>query len=157
MSEPARKATFTQRRAIGFAGALAGVVLLGACSTDTGLSTPAYVRPSPPTQAAIVAAANALATNAKLAGPREISAARPSDHGPGSYVVCLREASPPSGTHPRYYALFFDNDESKGARLSVILDACERQTFSPLPPAPASPPASRSNAAGPQAGAGVQR
>lgn len=144
--EPACKATFTVRRAIGFAGAVAGVVLLGACSTDTGLATPAYVRPSPPTQAAIVATANGLATSAKLVGPYEISAARPSDHGPGSYVVCLREASP-SGTRPRYYALFFDNDESKGARLSVIVDACEKQTFSPLPPAPATPkaPGSKTN------------
>jgi hypothetical protein len=30
------------------------------------------------------------------------------------------------------YSVFYDNDDYKGARLSVILDACEAQAFWPM-------------------------
>ena len=134
ISEPIiPKAVLTAPRATGVAGALVGLVLLGACSTDTGMATPAYVPPSAPSEKAIATAAKSLATDAKLTGPVEVSPVRPTDHGPGSYVVCLREANPPPDGHQRYYAMFFDNDTNKGARLSVIMDACEKQTFGPAP------------------------
>jgi hypothetical protein len=114
-------------------------LVLAACSSDPGSPMLAYVAASPPTQKAIVASANAAATEAKLAAPQQISDVRPSDHGPGQYFVCLKEANPPSGGLPRYYSVFFDNDVYKGERLSVMIDECEKQTFTLLPPVPTEP------------------
>ena len=97
--------------------------------------------------------------------PLEVSTVRPTDHGPGHFFACLkgtiqlsptspntaadgsaREPSnqPPSpSTVPRviFLSVFFDNDVYKGARQSVIMDACETQQFAPvdLSPLPAPP------------------
>jgi hypothetical protein len=99
------------------------------------------VRPSPPTEKAIGAAVAAIAKEAKLVTPLEISALRPSDHGPGSFFVCVREVNPPPDKTRRYYSTFLDNDVYKGSRLPVILEQCELQTYSPAPvAAPAQPP-----------------
>jgi hypothetical protein len=114
-------------------------LMLAACSSHPDiLPVAAYVPPSPPTQKQIVASSWAVAKEAKLVGPLQISAVRQSDHGPGSYFVCLKEANPLSN-EPRCYALFFNNDAFKGERLSVMIDECEKQTFSPLPAAPPDP------------------
>ena len=107
-------------------------LILAACSGD--LPMPTYVPPSPPTQAAIVATAGTAAAEAKLVAPLQISAVRQTDHGPGLYFICLREANPPPDKRQRYYSVFFDNDAYKGSRLSVIMDECEKQAFSPLLP-----------------------
>ena len=113
-------------------------LMLAACSPDLPASTYApYVPPSPPTQNAIVTGATAAAAEAKLSAPLQISAVRPTDHGPGRYFICLREANPPPDKRQRYYSVFFDNDTNKGFRLSVIMDECETQAFSPLLPTPA--------------------
>jgi hypothetical protein len=112
-------------------------LMLAACSSDPGLpaSTYApYVPPSPPTQSAIVPAATAAAAEAKLAAPLQISAVRHTDRGPGQYFICLREANPPPDKRQRHYSDFFNNDTNKGSRLSVIMDECEKQAFSPLLP-----------------------
>jgi hypothetical protein len=113
-------------------------LMLVACSTDPSLPVPTYA-PSPPTQKTIVAIATTAASEAKLAAPLQISAVRQSDHGPGNYFVCLREANPPSDGPQRYYSVFFDNDAYKGLRLSVMIDECEKQTFNPLPATPTEP------------------
>jgi hypothetical protein len=112
-------------------------LMLAACSSDLPASTyPPYVPPSPPTQNAIVTVATTIAAEAKLAAPLQISAVRQSNHGPGLYFICLREANPPpDNRRQRYYSVFFDNDAYKGSRLSVIMDECETQTFTPLPTA----------------------
>jgi len=101
------------------------------------------VRPSPPTEKAIGAAVAAIAQEAKLVTPLEISSLRPNDHGPGSFFVCVREVNPPPDKSRRYCATFLDNDVYKGSRLSVIMEQCELQTYSPAPvaaPAPSPPP-----------------
>ena len=91
---------------------------------------------------AIGAAVAAIAQEAKLVTPLERSAVRPTDHGPGSFFVCVREVNPPPDKPRRYYSTFLDNDAYKGSRLSAILDQCELQTYSPAPvAAPAQPPA----------------
>jgi hypothetical protein len=109
-------------------------LILAACSSDPNIPAPIYVPPSPPTQNAIVVVATAAAGEAKLAAPLQISAVRPTDHGPGQYFICLREANPPPDKPQRYYSVFFTNDTYKGSRLSVIMDECETQAFSPLLP-----------------------
>jgi hypothetical protein len=115
-------------------------LLLSACSS-VNTTEQAYVRPSPPTEKAIGAAVAAIAKEAKLVTPLEISALRPSDHGPGSFFVCVREVNPPPDKTRRYYSTFLDNDVYKGSRLPVILEQCELQTYSPAPvAAPAQPP-----------------
>ena len=114
---------------------------LGACSSGPDLPKPVYVPPSPPTEQAIVMSVPAIAGTARLSSPLQISDVRPADRGgPGSFYVCVRETNPPPNGRPRYYAVFFDNDEYKGDRMSVIMDQCETQTYRALP-APAPPPA----------------
>jgi hypothetical protein len=114
-------------------------LLLTACSS-VQTTEQAYVRPSPPTEKAIGAAVAELAKEAKLVTPLEISALRPNDHGPGSFFVCVREVNPPPDKSRRYYATFLDNDVYKGSRLSVIMEQCELQTYSPAPVAAPAPP-----------------
>jgi hypothetical protein len=114
---------------------------LGACSSTGSSLEPVYVPPSAPTEKAVAAAVARLAADAKLVKPLEISAIRPNDHGPGSYFVCVREVNPPPDIPRRYYSTFLENEEYKGSRLSIIMDQCELQTYSPAPEAaPAAPP-----------------
>jgi hypothetical protein len=152
-------------RAAGPAGSLWLCAALAACSSG-GI----YVPPSPPTEAAVIAGVKAAVSEAKLTAPFEISTVRPTDHGPGSYFVCLRgtwlpsvgttEAKdtpahqpslfdPPPQPSPSerrvVYSVFFNNDVYKDSRQSVIMDACEAQAFTPIdlsPPPPPSPPKS---------------
>ena len=101
----------------------------------------AYAPPSPPAEKAIASVVVSVASDAKLVPPLETSSVRQSDHGPGTYFVCLREIDPPADQPRRIYATFFDNDNYKGARLAVIMDQCELQTYGPAPVvAPPAPP-----------------
>jgi hypothetical protein len=116
-------------------------LLLSACSS-VHTTEPTYVPPSPPTETAIGAAVAALAKEAKLVTPLEISALRSNDHGPGGFFVCVRELNPPPDKSRRYYSTFLDSEVYKGSRLSVITDQCELQAYSPAPvvaPAPSPP------------------
>ncbi|MGA2995411.1 hypothetical protein [Bradyrhizobium sp.] len=113
--------------------------LLSACSS-VHTTEQAYVPPSPPREKAIGAAVAELAKEAKLVTPLELSALRPSDHGPGSFFVCVREVNPPPDKTRRTYSAFLDNDAYKGSRLSVIIEQCELQTYSPAPVAAPAPP-----------------
>jgi hypothetical protein len=105
---------------------------LSACSSIEASSIIGpYVPPSAPSPAATRGGAKQAAAEEKLTGLIEISDARESDHGPGRFVVCLRAAE--QGFSPRRtYAVFFDNEEYKGARLSVMVDDCEKQDFRPF-------------------------
>ena len=134
-------------------------LLLSACSSDKveiGGAPVVYVPPSAPTQDAVITGLKAAASEAKLTAPLEVSTVRPTDHGPGRFFACLKgtiQLSPTSsdtaadgsarGSVPRaiFLSVFFDNDVYKGARQSVIMDACEMQQFAPvdLSPLPAPP------------------
>jgi hypothetical protein len=110
--------------------------LLTACGQDLppAIDTP-LVAPAP--DKALKGAYQAVSEE-KLTGFIEVSEVREGKSlGPGEYLLCLRGAPSPF-TPRRTYAVFFDNDEYKGVRLSVILDECEKQAFSPLPPKPPS-------------------
>jgi hypothetical protein len=67
----------------------------------------------------------------KLAGFIEMSDMRQSDHGPGRFALCIRSAESASGPR-RTYAVFFDNDDYKGVRMSVMIDDCEKQDYRPF-------------------------
>lgn len=66
---------------------------------------------------------------ARLSQPVEISAVRKTDHGPGRYFVCLREANPSTAKSKLVYSIFFDDDIYKGARQSVLSEDCEHQQY----------------------------
>ena len=106
-------------------------LLLSACSmwADTSLAPPLVESIGPPSHEAMQKGIQTVVTEAKLAGPIEISALRKADHGPGDYFICLREATPsPEKQHP-IYSVFFDSTY-KGSRQSVILEGCEQQQYS---------------------------
>jgi hypothetical protein len=69
------------------------------------------------------------ATEAKLAGPIEMSDLRPNDHGVGHFMLCMRGVSNDSRTST--YAVFFDKNDCKALRLPVISDGCEKQNYRP--------------------------
>jgi len=92
----------------------------------------AYVPPTMPTTAAASEGIKKAATEEKLTGPIEMSDLRETDHGPGRYVLCIR------GVESIYrrvgtYAVFFDNNDYKGSRMSVMIDDCDKQGLSPAP------------------------
>jgi hypothetical protein len=105
---------------------------LTACSPAVELSIAAYVPPSMPTTAAAGEGIKKATTEEKLTGPIQMSDLRETDHGPGRYMLCIQ------GVDAKYkrlrtYAVFFDNNDYKGARISVMIDDCEKQNYRPAP------------------------
>ena len=109
------------------------------CSTLAACASPvepplikAYVPPSRPTPAAASEGIKQAVSEEKLTGPIEMSDLRETDHGPGRFVLCIR------GVDSKYrrvgtYAVFFDNNDYKGSRMSVMIDDCEKQNYRPSP------------------------
>jgi hypothetical protein len=93
----------------------------------------AYKPPSQPTETAIASDLAHAAGEEKLTGPFQISAVQPTDHGPGVYYFCLKQTNPPTDKRRTYFAVFANGEEYKGVRSSVIIDACETQTYGPAP------------------------
>ena len=105
---------------------------LAACAPAVELPIPVYVPPSMPTEAAAAEGIKKATAEEKLTGPIERSDLRQTDHGPGLFVLCIR------GVDAKYrrvgtYAVFFDNNDYKGARISVMIDDCEKQNYRPVP------------------------
>jgi hypothetical protein len=122
-------------------------LMLTACSIPPGPDEPTvYTPPPPPTEGAVARDIALAAGDEKLTGPLQISAVRPTDHGPGFYYFCLKQADPPADIRRTYFAVFANSEEYKGVRISVINDDCEHQTYNP---APAVTPATPSPAAQP--------
>src|SRR5579863_5108663 len=106
--------------------------MLAACSSGVQMPPVVYTPPSMPSLTATSEGIKKAATEAKLIDPIEISDLRQSDHGPGRFYLCIR------GVDSKYrrirtYAVFFDNDEYKGLRSSVMIDDCEKQEYRPFP------------------------
>ena len=143
MIDRPKKIMFAERCSAGVPGAFI-TLLLSACAPPS-----TYTPPSPPMPAAVIAGVKKAASEAKLGPPLEMSDVRPTDHGPGRYFVCVREASSTSEEHT-VYSVFYDNDEYKGSRVSVIVDACEAQAFTPIEsePAPLPSPSPKSKRIG---------
>jgi hypothetical protein len=85
-----------------------------------------------PTVAAAGEGIKKAATEEKLTGPIEMSDVREADHGPGRFIFCIR------GVDSKYrrvgtYAVFFDNNDYKGSRISLMIDDCEKQDYRSFP------------------------
>lgn len=110
--------------------ALAGCSVLG---SDSSSPPPAYVPPSAPSpQAQLKGVANAAKVE-KLTGVLEISDLRPSDVGPGRWMICLRGWR---DSKPTYFSVFFNDETYKDVRLSIIREQCELQSYRPTGPLP---------------------
>jgi hypothetical protein len=95
------------------------------------LPPPVYVPPSMPTPEALGKGIKQAAADAHLIGQIEMSDLRPTDHGPGRFIVCIRGISNDIRTDT--YAVFFKKNDYRGLRLPVIGDDCKKQTYSPAP------------------------
>jgi hypothetical protein len=109
--------------------AVLGLSLAG-CASSAKLP-PAYRPPRPPAVKAVKEGVTKAAAEAKLTGALEISAVRHSDHGPGSYFLCLRQRDPSVGRRTSY-SVFFEGDSYNGIQSSVIFEACEAEPWAPL-------------------------
>jgi hypothetical protein len=106
---------------------------LAACAAPAvELPIPVYVPPSMPTEAAAGEGIKKATTDEKLTGPMERSDLRETDHGPGRFMLCIRGVDA-KYRRVRTYAVFFDNNEYKGVRISVMIDDCEKQNYRPVP------------------------
>ena len=107
---------------------------LAACSSSTEESSiiGPYIPPSMPTMIGVHEGIKKAAAEEKVTGPIEMSDVRQTDHGPGRFVLCIRGEQPASGPR-RTYAVFFDNNDYKGSRMSVMIDDCEKQNYHALP------------------------
>ncbi|UPK40240.1 hypothetical protein IVB18_10125 [Bradyrhizobium sp. 186] len=103
---------------------------MAACASTTDLP-PAYHPPQPPSAQAVKEGVKKGAAEAKLTGGLETSAVRDTNHGPGSYFVCLRQSGPSASRRPAY-SVFFDDDNYKGIQSSVISEACEAEPWVPF-------------------------
>jgi hypothetical protein len=115
---------------------------LGGCATSSAgsslLDAQAYAPPSMPTMAAATKGIAQAVAEEKLTGPIEMSDLRQTDHGPGRFMLCIRAVGP-KDSRAATYAVFFDNDDYKGTRMSVIMDYCEKQAYQPYRGATAAP------------------
>jgi hypothetical protein len=101
--------------------------VLAACSSVYDL--PLVTAPDPE---AATKAAKQASNEEKLVGSVEVSAVREAHPvSPGPYILCIRGAESATALH-RTYAVFFKNNDYVGARMSVMIDSCEKQTFTPL-------------------------
>ncbi|MGY4497231.1 hypothetical protein ACVWYH_001158 [Bradyrhizobium sp. GM24.11] len=105
-------------------------LLLAGCASSADLP-PAYHPSGAPSAKAVQEGVKKAAAEAKLTGGLETSAIRYSDHGPGSYFVCLRQTDPSAGRRPTY-SVFFDNDDYKGIQSSVLSEACDAESLVPF-------------------------
>ena len=106
--------------------AVLACLVLGACFAAYDLP-PTY----PPEPSKALEGAKRGANEEKLVGPVEISAVREAHPlGPGPYILCIRGANSLTGMH--VYAVFFKNNTYVSTRMSVMIDNCETQAFTPL-------------------------
>ena len=124
-----RRSVFGRRRSLAALSAVLTLLLAG-CASSANLP-PVYHPARPPGAKAVQEGVRKAATEVKLTGGLETSAVRHTDHGPGSYFVCLRQRGGQSDRHPAY-SVFFDDDVYKGIQSAVIIDGCEAQPWVPF-------------------------
>jgi hypothetical protein len=111
--------------------------LVGCSLMDSGEPGPdnpgRYIPPNPPTRPAELNGVVKASKEEKLIGALEISELRNSDFGPGRWMICLRGER---DSKPAYFGVYFENEDYKGVRLSVIGEDCEHATYVPTGPLP---------------------
>jgi hypothetical protein len=107
-------------------------VVLGGCSIpmDDIAGPTRYVPPGAPSASAKIEGLKKAIVEEKLKGKVEFSSVRISDRGWGRYMVCLKGSRDNQGSG--YYSVFFDNNDYKGVRESVIYDFCVQQAYRPM-------------------------
>jgi hypothetical protein len=101
-----------------------------ACSTNPAHLPSATI--SAPDPSKVTESLKKFAAEAKLEEPHEISApirAHPISSVP--WIICLRSGATELSKR-RPYAVFYKGDDYVSARMSVIVDRCEGQEFTPL-------------------------
>jgi hypothetical protein len=124
---------------------LAICTVVAGCSiaAEDNYSLPKYVPPSAPTPEAQVKGLQRAITDEQLVGPVQISDVRPATNGgPGAYLICFAGYRKDPGKGIGYYAAFFNNEDFKSVRPSVIRDLCESQSYRPAGFSTAPPPKS---------------
>jgi drug/metabolite transporter (DMT)-like permease len=108
------------------------VVALSGCSWAGSPEVAAGFSVSkPPTVAALKGGIMKAFDAAKLTGTPEVSPLRRALlSAPGDWITCLRGAGK-NGAHP--YAVFFNGDTLVTYRVAVLLDACQREPYAPMP------------------------
>lgn len=109
------------------------VLILGACSISEFLPnlTPEDVAGAEPPYRFIIAnRLKDVVGNPADAGELQISAPRRVNSIKGaSWLVCIKTQRHPL---PRFYAVFFQRDRIVDSRLSVVIDQCELQSYTPF-------------------------
>jgi len=116
---------------------VAALTLAGCSLVNAEMQEPdpvKYVPPNPPTRPAELQGIVKAVKEEALTGSVEISDLRTSDFGPGRWMICLRGERASKST---YFAVFFENEDYKGVRLSVIGEHCEQADYIPTGPLPA--------------------
>jgi hypothetical protein len=105
-------------------------LMLAACSTDIENLAATYTEPPDP--AKVLASLKDVAVSAKLKEPVEMSVpikAPASSAMP--WIICLRSGAT-EASQRLTYSVFYNNNEFKSFRLSVIIEGCDGQSYSPL-------------------------
>lgn len=113
---------------------LAICTTLAGCSVfaDDPYSVAKYVPPSPPSPEAQVKGLQRAISDELLVGPVEISDIQSATNGgPGAFLICFAGYRKDTSKGIGYYSAFFENENFKGVRPSIILDLCERQSYRP--------------------------
>jgi len=110
-------------------------LMLGACSMSGFLPdwmSDDVAGPEPPSYRFLVAIKlKEIVGNTSTIGPLEISApTRVNSLRGASWMVCIKAQNGP--LLPRFYAVFFQRAQIADSRLSVLIDQCELQTYTPF-------------------------
>jgi hypothetical protein len=107
------------------------------CAGITPEDRPLQAAPPPPEGKRLAELANEAFAKTKLTGAPEVSAVRPAhDNQWGDWVFCIKSNSADQSLK---YAVLIGHDAILEVRSSVLIDGCNQETYSPLPPA--APPA----------------
>lgn len=113
------------------------ISLLGSACSFSGIGEP--IADPPPDQYDMEAAYKAIRSayaEFKLSGQPEMSRVHRVRGGYlAEWAICVRNDNP---QQQRYYTFYFKNRKISEWRLSAIVENCETEAFTPLPPEPAS-------------------
>jgi hypothetical protein len=118
------------RAVLSIALLLVAAVVIASCATSELGPPLSPLPPNPPNLEIVSKAAIGVFAKLKLPGSPELSALRPAlPSSLADWIVCMRSDA---DDIPRDYALFVRDNHIVHYRLAVQIDACARETFSPV-------------------------